>query len=359
MIKERKISNKKLLLIFLIIFFSLFYTIDSVRVHSKKPVVIEPPKPPRLTYVPQFVLISFDGSKSVDIWKNIRAFKNEMKGVGKSLNVTYFINAAYFLTQDTKYLYQGPTQKKGTSNIGFSDDIESLGQRINEVNMAVTDGDEIEPHTVGHFSGKLWTKEEWKKELAAFDRIMFGLSEMYSGKNLPKLKLTRDEIIGFRAPYLDKSRGLYEALHDLNFAYDTSEVGIDNTAWPTRDAQGLWRIPLGRLELGLAKSRVLAMDYNIYVHNSAAYDTIKKGSAEWKRVYDETLAGFLAYFNQNYTGTRAPVLVGYHFSMDWNDGVYWEVLKDFSREVCGKPEVRCGTFRELVKYMDEYGVPGK
>ncbi len=323
------------------------------------PAVPSPPPHAPLPYIPQFVLISFDGSKSVDIWKNIRLFKDEIMATGKSLNVTHFINAAYFLTKETKNLYQGPGHERGKSNIGFSDDLESLRVRIEEVNKAIADGDEIASHTVGHFSGASWTKDKWFQEFTSFDKIIFGLPAIYSDKNFPKLALHRSDIIGFRAPFLDRSSGLYEALHEAHFAYDASEIGSDNLAWPFKDSRGMWHIPLGTIALGKNRSRVLAMDYNILMHHSHGKNTtMKKGTPEWTTAYDDTLAAFLAYFNENYTHTRAPVLVGYHFE-EWNDGVYWEVLKEFASQVCGKPEVKCGTFKELVGYMDQYGVPKK
>jgi len=308
-----------------------------------------------LDYVPQFVLISFDGSRSVDLWRDLRSFKEEMNKEKRLLNFTHFVNAAFFLTHDTKKAYKAPGKEEGRSNVGFSEDLEHLRHRIEEVNLAVADGDEIAPHTVGHFSGRYWSKDEWNTELDSFDKILFGLAELYPSANLPKLNLSRSDIVGFRAPYLDTSPGLYESLHEKRFLYDTSEIASGKD-WPKRDEAGMWRIPLGTMNLGSAKSRVLAMDYNVYMHDSHAEDRIKKGTPEWERVYSDTLTAFLDYFNQNYTGNRAPVLIGYHFG-SWNDGVYWTVMKDFARQVCGQPQVRCGTFKELVKYMEEYGVP--
>lgn len=313
--------------------------------------------PAKLSYTPQFVLISFDGSKAVSIWKDIREFKDQMNASGTPLNVTHFINAAYFLTNENKDLYQGPHQERGYTNIGVSEDLEHIRTRIEEVNKAIADGDEIAVHTVGHLSGLHWAKEDWLQELESFNAIMFGLDKIYPDAHLPPLNLKATDIIGFRAPYLDHDQNLYEALHELpQYKYDTSEVG-DDSEWPTKDTHGLWHIPLGMVELGPNRTHILAMDYNWYLHDTNTKNTLTQGTAEWQRVYENTLKAMLDYFNHNYTGKRAPVLIGYHFSMDWNDGVYWKALKDFAREVCGKPEVKCGTFKELVNYMNEYGTP--
>ncbi len=316
--------------------------------------VVQPPS--AAPFIPQFVLISFDGSKSIETWKDLAAFKDEMRAAGKPLHMTYFINAAYFLTGDTRHLYTGPNQEVGKTNIGIADGVEDIRQRIIEVNTAVADGDEIASHTTGHFSGSSWTMAQWEEELGTFSKIFFGLNAIYPDAHLPKLNLTPADVIGFRAPYLDKSPGLYEALHDLHARYDSSEVSSNN-GWPTKDAQGMWHIPLGTISLGPRHVRTIAMDYNIYVHDTEAKSILKKDSPEWQAVYGDTLASFRDYFNHNYHSSRAPVLIGYHFSQKWNDGVYWEVMKNFAREVCGRPEVRCGTFKELVKYLDLNGVP--
>jgi hypothetical protein len=312
---------------------------------------------PRLTYIPQFVLISFDGAKSVDIWKDLRMFKEEMKSSDKFMNFTYFMNTAYLLTEETKNLYKGPRHERGISDIGFSEDMDNVSIRINEMNRAISDGDEIAIHTTGHLSGLGWSKDEWNSELDSFHDILFSLENIYEKSYIPKLNLIREDVSGFRAPYLDTSPGLFEALHDRHLSYDSSEIGYKD-AWPKKDDHGMWRIPLGIINLGKEKKKVLAMDYNIYVHHSQVPSMITKGGEDWQAAYDETLSAFLEYFNRNYTGKRAPVLIGYHFE-SWNDGVYWEVLKAFASEVCGKPEVRCGTFKELVKYLEEYGVPKK
>jgi len=356
---RRKKSNFKTFyfLIFCIVLIGVVAALQEVDVRfgplRKKEVKVE--EPARLTYIPQFVLISFDGSRATDVWQDLRTFKEGMKKEGKHVNYTHFINASFFLTPQTKYLYKAPGQPEGKSNVGFGSSVEDVRARITEVNLAIASGDEIEPHTVGHFSGRYWSKEEWKQEFESFNHVIFHLDKIYPEENLPKINLEPKDIIGFRAPYLDLNTNMFEALHELNYKYDTSGRAVGNE-WPTKDAAGMWRIPLGTLFIGPNRIPVLAMDYNLYEFHTHAVDKLKKGTPEWQQAYDEVLNGWLEYFNRNYTAGRAPVLVGYHFGY-WNDGVYWEALKEFIRQTCGKPEVHCGTFKELVGYMEEYGVP--
>jgi hypothetical protein len=73
---------------------------------------------------------------------------------------------------------------------------------------------------------------------------------------------------------------------------------------------------------------------------------------------EEMLQSYQKYFEKNYYGNRAPVHVGHHFSR-WNQGAYWRAFKRFAENVCGMPEVRCVTYRELADFMDEADhVPG-
>jgi hypothetical protein len=64
------------------------------------------------------------------------------------------------------------------------------------------------------------------------------------------------------------------------------------------------------------------------------------------------LATYLDYFHTNYTGNRAPLHIGHHFTA-YQGGVYNEALKDFARRVCGLPEVKCATYGELADFMDK------
>jgi hypothetical protein len=64
------------------------------------------------------------------------------------------------------------------------------------------------------------------------------------------------------------------------------------------------------------------------------------------------LETYLQYFDSNYNGNRAPLHIGHHFSL-WNGGAYWEAMKEFALTVCKKPEVVCGTYKELADFMDK------
>lgn len=310
------------------------------------PIPVEPVKPAKLPTAsgekpPQFVVLSFDGSKSLDMWKQTTDFAHQLTAQGKPLHFTYFISGVYFLTSKTKNQYLPPQHATGTSAIGYGASDADITARVAAINQAIADGNEIGSHANGHFDGTHWTKAEWLSELSQFDHLT---------KQAGKLELPNNAYTGFRAPELGRSLIMTDALKELGYRYDGSNVGKPDQ-WPSKYPNGLWSIPLAKITFGTTTSPILSMDYNFYMKQSKAKDTAKKGSAEWQLFYDQMMASYRQYFNTNYQGTRAPVIIGHHFSL-WNDGVYWDVMKDFATEVCGKPEVHCVTFSELIAWLE-------
>ena len=151
---------------------------------------------------------------------------------------------------------------------------------------------------------------------------------------------------GFRAPYLAKSAGLYAALERNGYRYDTSGVGPSD-AWPER-VDAIWRFNLAMLRIAGSGKNTLSMDYNFFVAHSRAPSPIR--GAMKRR--EQTLATYLNYFKSNYTGNRAPLHIGHHFTA-MQGGAYNEALKSFARAVCGLPEVRCVTYAGLAEFMDQ------
>ena len=75
-------------------------------------------------------------------------------------------------------------------------------------------------------------------------------------------------MIGFRAPYLAKSPGLYPALRNHGFRYDTSGVGPSD-AWPEKIDGHLAFQSRDAEDSGSGKG-TLSMDYNFFVAHSRA-----------------------------------------------------------------------------------------
>ena len=188
---------------------------------------------------PQFVLLSFDGSKSVDMLDETLAFEQKMRSEHKPLSFTYFINAAYFLTTSNATLYQGPGHARGVSAIGFSDSTKDIAQRVQAFNVAYAAGNEIGSHTAGHFDGAGWNYDEWKQEFDSFTALLSNVQ-----KNNPTQPIDAPTFLngihGFRAPNLGVNANLYKVLADEHFTYDGSGVGA-MYRWPKKDVDRFGR----------------------------------------------------------------------------------------------------------------------
>lgn len=291
---------------------------------------------------PQFVLLAFDGSKSLDMWKETRTFAKET-----GVKFTYFISGVYFIPKNQRKEYKGPGYKAGVSHIGFGDDSSDIRARLNQVSAAVAEGHEIASHANGHFDGGKWSEKAWRDEFAQFDKFLIGSWNRVGAAEpdwwFEYLSFYR---IGFRAPLLGHSPGMWPALTKFNFKYDTSKVSNPNY-WPQKH-KGVWNFPLASVRRHGTKYKTLSMDYNFYYSHSKG----KKGNPALFGAYEkEMYNSYLKYFKTNYVGNRAPIHIGHHFSL-WNGGAYWRAMRKFAKAVCHLPEVYCVTYKDLYQFME-------
>ncbi len=323
------------------------------------PEIVPPVQPPSASSStrPQFVVLAFDGSYNIQMWKDTRQFAQEMTAQGKPLHFTYFINTVYLLSPKSKNVYHPPEHPTGTSAIGFGDGPHDIADRLEQMNAALQEGNEIGSHLSGHWNGSAWTLKDWQSEFDQFNSLLDNVSSnnglSAEPANRSHLSIPAASVLGLRAPELGVNASLWEVLKEHNFRYDASRIGKPDV-WPQKTVQGFWEMPLGKIRYADTTSTIASMDYNFYFKQSKAVDTVKKGTPEWDRLFNDTYTSYINYFNQNASTTRAPVFIGHHFSL-WNDGVYWEVMKKFASDVCGQPNVHCVTFSELADYLDANG----
>ena len=308
----------------------------------------------------QYVILSFDGSRSLDMWKETRQFAKDMNAKGKPLHFTYFINPIYLITKETaKNVYQPPRGKMGDSMIGYADSEQDVKDRVEQINLAYSEGNEVGSHNVGHFNGSKWSYEEWLQESNSFDSIVNNVQKNNPDVTIQPWAFNISEVKGFRAPELGVNNDLYKVLSDKKYLYDASGIRLPSK-YPFRDKGGVWHIGLGIIKMkdlhsGLSDNGgshyVLSMDYNFWMLQSHVKNVAKKGTPLWDNFYSEVKDAYVDYFNNNYEGNHAPVVIGHHFS-SWNDGVYWEAMKSFAEDVCGRPKVKCVTFREYTDYLN-------
>jgi peptidoglycan/xylan/chitin deacetylase (PgdA/CDA1 family) len=314
------------------------------------------------TRPPQFVLLAFDGSFNNAFWQESRTFAK-----ANGVKFTYFVNPSYYIARKngTNRQYAAPpvsAPRVGSSAIGFGDNsnnpsetLDDIKQRLELTAMARADGNEIGSHAVGHFDGSTWSSADWESEFKQFNDIFFSAARS-AGFPEVNLGFDKSDLVGFRAPQLGHSPGLYSVLAENGFKYDTSRVAQPNH-WPRRDEagnQGVWNFALASLKIqgsgGSAGKNTLSMDYNFYVADSKGVaDPNPANFAIHERNMLET---YRAYFAGNYYGNRAPLQIGHHFSK-WNGGAYWNAMQKFAKEVCGLPEVQCVTHKEVVSFLEK------
>ncbi len=296
---------------------------------------------------PQFVLLAFDGSYNNAFWGESREFAK-----ANNLKFTYFVNPVYYVARPKNMScvngqpYKAPDHGPGSSAIGWGDNSDDIKLRLEHTAMAHREGNEIASHAVGHWDGSRWTEEGWTSEFDQFNTMLFN-SARIAGIPAVNLGFAQEDIVGFRAPQLGHSPGLYKTLAKKDFSYDTSKSGAPNY-WPQKIG-GIWNFPLAQLRIANTGKSTLSMDYNFYIADSKGVnDPNTANYATYERNMVET---YMAYFQNNYYGNRAPVHIGHHFSK-WNGGAYWKAMQTFAKRVCGLPEVKCVTYKELATFME-------
>jgi peptidoglycan/xylan/chitin deacetylase (PgdA/CDA1 family) len=331
---------------------------------------------------PQYVLLAFDGSYRNSMWQYLREFSKKQKENGVDNRFTFFINPVYLLYSENKKIYNPPgyhmsshgMTKNIGSAIGWGDDQQDISDRLDNMNGAFEEGHELGSHAVGHWDGSKWSADEWKYE---FQQFFYILDNVFALNKIKERALEfRDSIVGFRAPLLGYSKGLYQELPEFGIKYDTSQQDNGMEYWPRqRKDSKIWNFPLANVHIPGTAKHYPTMDYNFCANDTLELlrkdptllkYTVKvngktKGNSAdcLSYVPDETkqfikgrmFEAYMNYFNNNYYGNRAPVSIGHHFS-PWMSGAYFEAMMDIASAVCSKPEVKCVTYHELMGYME-------
>jgi hypothetical protein len=294
---------------------------------------------------PQFIAIAFDNCTELERWQEWTDFAAELNRSGERVRFTFFVSGINFLSNAKKQIYQGPNQSRGASRINFGGSADDVRQRVAFMNALHRDGHEIASHAVGHFDGRSWGAAAWASEFSSFDSLLRNVAQNNELGADAGFAFSTKDIAGFRAPYLAHSPGLYTTLAQRGFRYDTSGT-MPSQNWPEK-RDGIWRFNLAEIKLAGSGRATLSMDYNFLVAQSGA----APNASRREQFRQQMLDSYLNYFRTNYTGNRAPIHIGHHFS-DYQNGAYRDALKSFARMVCGLPEVRCVAYRTLADYMD-------
>lgn len=294
------------------------------------PAAGEPARPP------QFVLVSFDGARDIAQWERARAMAR-----ATGARFTFFLSCATLLTKQTRDAYRGPEGAR--SNVGWAASRDDVAARLREIWAARGEGHEIASHGCGHLDGGRWSAAQWSREFGEFHRLV---GEAWAINAIPYepsgwRRFVAGEITGFRAPYLSTGAGFEEALRRSGLSYDASGVARDPAA-PAEKA-GMARFALPMLPEGPQGRRIIAMDYNLFVRHSGGFERADAAGAFERR----TRAMLDDAFAAAYDGDRPPLQFGLHFTL-MNGGAYWRAVEGFLADICGRPEVRCTTYRDYL-----------
>ncbi len=303
---------------------------------------------------PQFLIVSFDGAGDAT---ELREWTGEGDRLGARF--TFFLSGVYLLAGDQSVRYLPPQHIPGSSEIGFAikpDDTDvrtGLRDLVAELNDADARGYEIATHFNGHFCGRRpgavgqWGPKDWRKELDQFDALVRDVG----GNNGIEAELRIQPVVGARTPCLEGNLAfLRTVLAELGMRYDASTAGYSDL-WPWREGVWIFSVPLVAVDGESFKT--LASDYNFYLNQTGATDV---DAIETPDLAAQMYRSLRADFDARYAGDRAPMSVAYHFE-NWNHGAYRDALVHLLSDVCGRPDVRCTSYRELANWLDRQGEP--
>ncbi|MGQ0466731.1 MAG: hypothetical protein ACT4QG_15575 [Sporichthyaceae bacterium] len=294
---------------------------------------------------PQFVVLSYDGAGSLDRWQ---FYRNLAKETGAGF--TYYVGGTYLLPDAKKNAYRPPNWPVGYSEVGFGGTAADVRARMEHIRSAYTEGAEIGTHFNGHMCGAkgiaAFDTAAWRSEMEQWFGFLENWRTNADAPGAESMPFGRSAVTGARTPCLEGKRPVFlPVFEDNGFTYDTSGYGY--LQWPRKSTSAnLWDIPLQELRMAGTGRTVLSMDYNFSVLQGKVSTPASRFAMQRQMVTTYNNA-----FDAVYHGNRAPLIIGHHFA-EWNMGVYHDAMAQFVRETCGRPEVRCVTFQDLVKWLD-------
>lgn len=306
---------------------------------------------------PQFVLVSFDGAADPKLMARWRAAAD-----ASGAKLTYFLSAVYLLGKQTSTVYQGPGHAAGASAIGFSptpagqDDKAYITAVVRSLQDAARAGDEIGNHYGGHWCGNggvnTWDKGDWAAELNQVESLVLKVDTNNALPTPVGPPYDPLRVAGSRTPCLEgKLDELYPVLRARGYRYDASNTkGLFD--WP-RQRKGLWAFGFAGITIAGLDRPTLTVDFSISTGFKGAAVNGTLTTEQTNQIYTSVRDAYLAAFDTLYHGNRTPFEISNHFNTSDGDA-YNRAVEDVMRTVCGKPEVVCATYGDVVSWLDAH-----
>jgi len=324
---------------------------------------------------PQVVVVAFDGAgvavdgkyAMFDFWRQVSREANA--------RFTYFLSGPYLLTHDNINHYTAPQLGTATQSMPFQvsgvlplpgqTEQEAVRHELENLRGAYAEGSEIGTHFNGHICGDepgsvaRFSAADWEAELDQFNAMIANANTTNDIDPPVDLGFTAADVVGSRTPCLQGNfKLLYPVLEKHGYLYDSSPTpdASTPTGWPQRGwsdtgPTSMWVFPLAYVPSYGTGRHILGMDYNLCFQHDGCKTKAAYPTSVTDRWGQQALDTYRQYFETNYTGRRAPVFIGNHFSM-WHNGTYTAALSAFVQETCSKPEVRCVSYRELAEWLN-------
>lgn len=273
----------------------------------------DPPGGLRPEETPQFILLTFDDAVYDEVYRLMEKVLGHRNPDGTPLRATFFVTTDY-----SDYW---------------------LIQRLH------AEGHEIADHTMTHTTGLNTGRRVWETEIGGAREILGRLA-----------LIPKDEISGFRAPYLYHNEASFDTIYALGFRYDASVVEDPGTV-SKDDSSFIWPYTL---DYGIAQTCKVQKCtrkgypglFEIPLWAMGGRDAMRPAGTDrstlFKALQDKILA--------REKGNRAPFGLFLHAFWLTEAKERVDALNDFLDWASKRPEVRFITMSQLVSFM-QHPVP--
>lgn len=302
----RLFSIKSILVVFVLSY--------SLSLHAEiVPVSIQPPGGLAPQDVPQMILITFDDAVNQPVYERINLIRDHQNPDGSPVAFTFYVSNNF-----TNYW------------------------QLHELHAS---GHEIAIHTLTHTTGEQTTYRRWVEEIIASREAISRLAG-----------IPREEMRGFRAPYLRVNSEMFHVLGDIGFDYDSSVPERPNSTHSGDESNFIWPYTLHdgiqqTISTGTGPTRSLPDLYQMPMWNLVEPDGSRLHNMDPSGTREELVELFKHNLLSRYNGNRAPMGIWLHASPFLNTDDNVAAINEFLEWALQLPDVWVVGTGTLVDWM--------